>query len=186
MSITVQELADEFGVSIEVVENVTGLKSWSGKAMVSEEAADKARAELARAGYHAKVETPEPVGTEAPRATGLTLETYAPHPLVEAAIECASHQITNAGREGVRVAIGIAGSVMTVASAVALADLVAQGVAPFAEAPGVYAEANGESAGVLAEWVSERISSLLMADLMASALRGRGRDSTIIAFLREH
>lgn len=129
-------------------------------------------------------ETPEPVGTEAPKATGLTLETYAPHPLVETAIECAAHQISEAGKLGAAFAVRATPHIMTVASAVVLADLVAQGVAPYAEAPGMASEDSPEATGAIVDWVGKRVSAELMGNLLRSLRRG-GRGESLIAFLME-
>lgn len=121
-----------------------------------------------------------------PAATGLTLETYDPSPIVIAAIDAAVHQTSESVRYGVQTAAVVGTCCITVALNAAMADLVEKGVAPYANGPGVYAEPNIEAAEALSEWVTKRATEVAIEQFMSKIMnRAFSSDATsIIGILR--
>lgn len=197
--ITLAELAAEFGLTVDQVGKIGGLMAWSSDAItLPAELAERVRYELNAAGYHATPRgdddlarnlrteaeaTPEP---EAPAATGLTLETYDPSPIVIAAIDAAVRQTSESARYGVRTAAVVGTCCMTVALNAAMADLVEKGVAPYANGPGVYAEPNIEAAEALSEWVTKRATEVAIEQFMTTIMQRAARSdaTSIIGILR--
>ena len=195
--ITLAELAAEFGLTVDQVGKIGGLMAWSDVTTLPAELAERVRYELHAAGYHATPRGDDPLARnlrteaetqstpEAPAATGLTLETYDPSPLVIAAIDAAVHQTSESSRYGIATAAVVGACTLTIATAVAMEDLVQKGVAPYADGPGVYAEPNREAIGALSTWTAQRAASAAVEQFVTTVMRRGGRgDTTIIALLR--
>ena len=174
MSITVAALAAELDVNREALANYATLHTLDPDASIPDHIADRIRKGVA-------AEQAERSAESAQQATGLTLDTYEPSPLVDAAIDAMVHQTTQLANRPA-IALVAVGPLMVVAAAVALADLVEKGVAPFAEGPGIAAEPNREASAALTEWVSRRAVSVAVAN-MTESFRAHGGDTTVIAII---
>lgn len=146
--ITVQELADELGITIERLGAITGLKHFAPEVKLSGEYATVVRAQVLDRTNEARKPTP----------SGLTLETYAPHVLANEALEAVVHY-GNTNPTILLFRPEQMAPVIMIAQAVVLADLVDQGIAPYAQTPGVMAEVNSDAADALVDWVIEAINA---------------------------
>jgi hypothetical protein len=145
--ITVKELADELGVTPYTLGQVVNLHSWAEDATVPAELATRAREMLAG-------QTPEPTAQDAPpaEAVPLTLDNYVPDPLVDAAID--SFLYVTGSKLGSTPKAQVAA--MFVVSGIVFSDLVEQGVAPYATAPGEYDEPDRDASAAITQWIAKR------------------------------
>lgn len=163
MSITVQQLADGLNITVERLRQITGRDSLVPNMRVTPEYARELRDQV----RDRTSETGKP-------ASGLTLETYVPNPLVISAIEGAGEAIRRSERT-----LAEAVTAIFVVNAVTFDDLVAQGVAPFASSPGVMNEPSEAGANALADWVIDRVNAAMLQAVIRNAFGG-GRNALII------
>ena len=166
--ITVQGLASELGITVERLGEIAGLKSWAPTDRLPDEVADRARAE-----FHMAEGKPAPEVTE---ATELTLETYKPGPIVEAAFDAAVHACGDNPMKFVANPTALA-PIMFILAAVVLAEVVEIGIKPYATSPGVLGDPD-EAAGAskaLTEWAWEHMISHAMAELANRAGKAGAR-----------
>lgn len=158
--ITVKELADELGITPYALGQLVNVTSWADDATVPNQLAEQARNRVEAF-----------IRTHAPEPAPLTLDTYEPSWIVLAAIDALVH-VTGSplGRTG-----EVAALFMT--SAVVVADLVAQGVTPYATAPGVSAEPDRDASNAVITWVAKRANAAASAHV--AEMLGLGPDSTV-------
>lgn len=148
--ITVKELADELGVTPFTLGQIVNLHSWAEDAKVPDELATRAREMLAG-------QTPEPTTEDAAPAGAvpLTIDNYVPDPLVDAAIDALIYVTGTALGNTPKAQV----SAMFVVTGIVLADLVEQGVVPYATKAGAAGEPSREASAALSTWVAQRASS---------------------------
>ena len=154
-----RDLADELNVTLERFAEILGLDPalMTGREFITGELVNEVRVSVRRAQA---------------RPTGLTLDTYDPSPIVLAAISYSVKAIHSVPTP--REALALMTPIMAVAAGVVLADLVEQGVAPYADGPGVQAEEIAdEEYGALMEWLGPRLAQQAIGELLNTLTASR-------------
>lgn len=172
--LTVRELADELGVTSYTLAQVVNLYTWEDNATVPDETADRAREMLA--GQPEPSDDPMVTAmrqaiTEPAPAKAPALDTYEPSPIALTAIDALVRVIGSPLGNTPKAQV----SAMFVATAVVLADLVAQGVAPYASAPGELVEADTAASTALTNWVARRASRVAAQELIRLLVKDSGK-----------